>query len=414
MYKLILILLFTPSVTFGLTVAEVFPWALVLSLLFIRKYSIYFLVLFFIFSFSALITTYSISIYEPTLETDAIRSLGAYLNILFVTQLLLQFKDRVFAIILISRILFIFLVILGLAQYYHLPGLHEFVSALVPRGTGFALNESGRGVTLLASEPARAGVELVLIYLMYRLTIGNGLRINYLIDFFLLCFILLIIKSASAFIFYLGVLCILYFNIDFLRRHILLFSVLPILIIVSVFYIVKFDTGRASILLLDIYTLNDLSSIMYFIANESSNRVIALYSFFVSGFTHPFGYGVGSWPFSSILAFNETGLDHTDFRFFDVHGGGNIVPFRGPGVISNLLLDVGFFGFILISFVFIRWLKSNGSFSSTSKHALLIFIFKIFLFGSPGNPIVFIFLLSVFIYHSRIIQIRSYISYGKK
>ena len=54
--------------------------------------------------------------------------------------------------------------------------LGEIIKLIVPRGEGSLLQESGRGVTLLATEPARAGVELALIYLINRVIESDNSR----------------------------------------------------------------------------------------------------------------------------------------------------------------------------------------------------------------------------------------------
>ena len=139
------------------------------------------------------------------------------------------------------------------------------------------------------------------------------------------------------------------------------------------------------------------TSALFYIANESGNRLLAIYSFFVSGIKHPFGHGIGAWQYSSMLAVLESGLDYRDFRFFDVVGNGSLIPFRGPGVISNLMLDVGIFGTLVIISLFRTVMLKYRRFNEVSRLALWIFLFKVTLFGSPGNPIVFVFLIVVFL-----------------
>lgn len=330
-------------------------------------------------------------------ETDIIRSFAAYLNILLISQvLLLLSKNRIEFVCLISRRIFWGLLALGIIQTLGSDLLGSLIKLLVPRGEGSSLVESNRGVTLLATEPARAGIELTLIYLIYRLSKGMDTS-NIYTDLLVILFQALIIKSASSLAFTLGAFTIIYLNFKFDLVKALVTVLFAGILIYFVSSILPATGGRAGDLVLHIIE-NDLNTeVLFFVANESGNRLLALYSFFISGVTNPLGHGIGAWPVSSMLAIQESGLDYRDFRFFDVVAGGNLVPFRGPGVISNLFLDVGVIGTLVILFVFKHMLSKYRSFNEISIKAFWIFMFKILLFGSPGNPVVFIFFISVFL-----------------
>ena len=133
----------------------------------------------------------------------------------------------------------------------------------------------------------------------------------------MILFIALVIKSASAVGFALGAFAIMNF-----RSKVSLESALSIaLFTVSAFVFVAFvlpdlGGGRVGALVSVIGSMKLNSEMLFYIANESGNRLLALYSFFVSGFLNPFGFGVGSWPYSSMLALEQSGLDYQDFRFF--------------------------------------------------------------------------------------------------
>jgi hypothetical protein len=397
MYRALTLLLFFPSITFGLISAEVFPWGAIFAAFYMRYCSQPMLLVVGLLYLSAFFALFMSFLSGGVLETDVIRSIAAYLNVLLVSQtLLLLGKERAVELCMLSRKIFWGLIALGLVQTLGSDLLGNVIQLLVPRGEGSALVESNRGVTLLATEPARAGIELTLIYLIYRLTRVNS-RKDILVDLFVIVFQALIIKSASSVAFSAGAFAIMYFRV---RANILtslgtiLFASLLIFFVTTILPTMGGRTGDLVLYLSD----SEISGeALFYLANESGNRLLALYSFFLSGFNHPLGFGVGSWPYSSMIAVQESGLDYREFRFFDVRGNGNLIPFRGPGVVSNLLLDVGVLGVILLFVLFKQVMLKYGEFNHLSRKAFWIFFLKISLFGSPGNPIVFIFFITVFL-----------------
>ena len=90
--------------------------------------------------------------------------------------------------------------------------LGQIISFLIPRGSGEALSDSGRGVTLLATEPARAGAELSLIYFIVRSTIRKHLQI--ILDLIMLIYLAVILKSSTALGFF-GLSLIVYYVSNF-------------------------------------------------------------------------------------------------------------------------------------------------------------------------------------------------------
>jgi hypothetical protein len=397
LFKVFSLLLFFPSITFGLLTAEVFPWGVLFAAYYMRSVTKPMLLLLGLMFVSCFYTLAISFIDGATLKTDVIRSLAAYVNVILVSQtLLLLGKERAIEICLLSRKIFWGLVALGLVQTIGSDALGSFIQLLVPRGEGSALIESNRGVTLLATEPARAGIELTLIYLISRFTTAHNKK-AVLTDLFLIVFIALVIKSASAVAFATGAFAIMYFRVK--ADLLTLASTLIFTAILAYFSISVLPNmgGRAGDLIAYISDMELGGEVLFYLANESGNRLIALYSFFLSGLYHPLGYGIGSWPYSSMMALQSSGLDYRDFRFFDVIGNGNLIPFRGPGVISNLLLDVGFVGTAILFVLFRQVMVKYSKFNDFSKKAFWIFFFKISLFGSPGNPIVFIFFITVFL-----------------
>ncbi len=383
-------LLFLPSVTFGLLEAEIFPWALLISIFLVRKLNMMTLILCSILLISYAYTLLN-AVHLSEGSTDLLRSFAAYLNFIIIFDVLLQQSDnRILDLVSLNGYIFVGLVVLGLAQHFGLiEFLHPILSSLTPRASSSALSEiGGRGVTLLSSEPARAGVEITLMYVLVRIGFKHK-KITLLIDVLFLAFIFILVRSASGVAFSLITVAVLN------ARKILV--IFPFLVLISpvLFFFNELSipqTGRALILINSMLMMGSINEIIFFAANESGHRLIALYSFINSGFNNLVGHGLGLWRISSMQSVLDTGLNFKDFRYFWVHGGGELVPFRGPGVISNLMLDIGLVGtsiFVLWIFVLISKLKIMYFDKLT---ILAIFFIKIFLFGSLGTPLPWIVL----------------------
>ena len=96
---------------------------------------------------------------------ETIRSLAAYINFFSAYFLAKVLTEReIISSVRLNRFIFLSLITLGLLQIFNLiPWVNSFLEFLVPRASSGALIEENRGVTLISSEPARAGVELIFI-----------------------------------------------------------------------------------------------------------------------------------------------------------------------------------------------------------------------------------------------------------
>ncbi len=392
-------LLFFPSITFGLLTAEIFPWALLISLVFLKEINKYFLWIIMILALSSIFSLYQYSV--NNIPIDLMRSLAAYANIILISQYIISLNQKqTLQLILLAKYIFFFLLFMGALQFIGIGLIDDLIRFLVPRGSGYALIDSGRGVSLLSSEPARAGIELTLIYAIYRLTLLKSNTFHYF-DILILIFQIIVIKSSSSVFFTMIFVSLLYVN----WRGLLL---IPIFAFIFFYILISFEGSRASDLFLSIIDLgfDDISVLILFLVNESGNRLLGLYSFFLYGFQNPFGGGVGLWQTTSMDAVISTGFDISQIRFFEVNADGNLSSFRGPGVISNLMLDFGIIGTLAISWLFYKTIQIYMQLKVQKKIMrilLVIFLVKIFIFGSPGNPIPFImlFLVYKFIYHKK-------------
>ncbi len=314
--------------------------------------------------------------------SDAVRSLAAYLNFVlaFVTFMNLSERWQRRAIDVGCKTLGFF-VCLGIAQILGiLDTIDGLLSTLVPRATASALtNMGGRGVTLLSSEPSRAGVEVVYLYLLYRLIVRRR-RSLIVEDVGLLVFLAVVIKAAQPFAF--GVLAV---GMLFVRRWYHVAFVIFVMQLAPLVHLGNSDS-RIFVLLNSVKEMG-LSEALFFVANESGHRLISIYAFFIYGFLNPLGGGIGSWAVSSIEAIRVAGVNISEFRYFTVHGDGNIIGIRGSGVLSNMMLDGG----IILTAIFLYWLFGITKRYRTWDHVtwviMVTLLFKISFIGSIGEPI---------------------------
>ncbi|MEO9470556.1 hypothetical protein [Parasphingorhabdus sp.] len=378
-------LLYFPSITFGLLTAEIFPWALIYCLFYLRRLDNATLLFVGILSLSAFATGIYGNYFLESQETDVLRSFAAYLNIFLIFVCILNLDGKnLEAVVKAGKVSFFGLLIIGIMQNFALlQQVSDAISFLVPRATGSALTEMGdRGVTLLSSEPARAGIELTFLYLLFRL--GSQNQRGFVIwDLLLLAYILLIIKAASA-VFFCGLVIIL---ISVKKPTVWLLWLAGI---GGLFLLPTINIGgRFVILISSLEQFSTLDDLVFFLANEAGHRLLALYAFIVGGLMNPIGFGIGNWQEASVIALEASGLPYYEFRYFIIYNDGLAFPVRAPGVIPNLMLDIGVLGIL----VFAYWLYSQFSnrelVGSGQNRFIILFILlvKITLFGSLGNPV---------------------------
>lgn len=383
-------LVLVPSVTFNLIQAEVFPWALLYSMFFIRKVSFYF-ILFILF---LVINGLAFSLINSRIEAgEFFRSFIAYLNVLLIFDVLIRSNLKYINLwVKLFKFYFILLLLLGVLQASGvLKDLDDLFKFFIPRAYSYSLEfMGGRGVTLFTSEPARAGVELAFIYAVVRYVFIKKARL--LADILVFCFILLVIKSAISIIFFIIYLVIIY-------RLKFLIVIFPLAIsFVLIFQNIIFE-GRFGVLILEIISKVDVESVFQVISQNSGHRVLSIWLSYFFGFSNPFGGGVGNWEYSSVASVVSSGINTSEVRYFNVHGGGEAVPFRASGFISNLLYDAGIVGVLFVFLYLFKRVQGVGKLSVPIKEILGLFLIKILFFGSVGNPVSWVALAIVMRYY---------------
>lgn len=375
------VMLFFPSITFGIYSAEIFPWAFIISLLYIKSYNKYFLLLILVLFFSFLFTFSSLN--NSFIFFEGVRSLGAYYNSLFAFAFVICLNNlRIFKIIKISKFIFGLLLILGIIQFF---GIIQFLDPLfkfiIPSSSASVLLEINRGVNLLSIEPARAGNELIFLYILFRLVFIKRNKIIY--DILFACYLLIIIQSAMVILFY-SIFVLLYYRLKLLYPALILILILPF---------IKFDFiggGRAIDLFNELYLLENYDDIFFTLINTSGHRLISIYSSFLYGLTYPFGGGIGNWMISSVEALKMTGFDLSSLNYFKLFGNNFAVGIRSSGFVSNLILDIGWLGISFFIFYLYKSLKDYWNLNNESRTIILLFLTKIFFIGAVGHPLAWI------------------------
>lgn len=374
------IMLFFPSITFSLLSAEIFPWAIVYSILRIRKFSLSLMLLLMILLISSM---YVVLIKGNEHFPEALRSLSAYVNSILLFGVVLASQSRdINLLIRVSKYVAIGLVFLGIAQFLGLTSfLSPVIDFLMPRGSANMLGGQGaRGVSLLSSEPSRAAYELIFIYLIYRFTllkpayrIWGDLIISLVVFFF--------IRSAA------GAFLLVGFWLLFNRSKLLIVGL--IMLVYFSFLNVNLS-GRAFLVFSTLVDMSSLSEVYTYILNNSGFRLVSIVGALLFGIINPFGGGVGFWRISSVEAMSLTGVSPEAISYFLYSSGGTWSAVRPASYFGSLMLDVGIIGaaaFLVILLRLVRSYKTTSVHRSDLRNIVFFFFLYFFMTGAVGNPI---------------------------
>jgi len=380
LFYFLAVLVLLPSVTFGLLAAEVFPWALIFYFIYGRSID---RLLLLIASYMVLSALYVVFVHGSGVLTEVFRSFLAYLNALLIFNLIMtSSRYKVSLWVKVISFLFVMLIVWGVIQHTGILAQYDyFIKYIVPRGYTYSLSfMGGRGVTLMASEPARAGVELIFIYFVVRLTTcSNSYRL--FLDAIVLIFLALIIKSAISLLFFIVCLAIFY------RAKSLLVIGVSLFLFPFFVGILSPLNSRAITLIVDLYQNSDVGSLLYTLSNTGGHRLVSIYTSYLYGVINPFGGGLGNWQLSSIESLTLAGIDTSNIQYFKVHGDGGAVSFRSSGFVSNLMIDLGVVGLLVFFGFLYKQLKYHWKCDSENRSLIYIFVLKILFVGSVGNPV---------------------------
>ncbi len=356
--------------------AEIFPWALLYVIIHnikVVKYAISVLV---VLVFSSAYTVYLNYHNQEFSIIEIIRSDVAYLNSVLIFIFII--KLNYYGISRFNRIIvatFIFLTVLGLMQYSgYFNFLQPIFSFLVPRAQS---GDGGfRGITLLSSEPSRAGIEYLFLG-AYIYTLQKEKFLKNLIIALLSIYIIFFIKSLDGL-----VLLIVFFTLYFRSKFLLIIAPFSLIL----YLVSQTDlaaSNRALAFINDIFSLK-FWEVFDFITNISGFRISSIFSAFYYGINNLFGAGVGNWQNSSIEAHNLFGYDPTKLFYF-IENGGVFISLRPSSFLANSMLDFGLIGTVFFLFKLLQvsspFLK-RGNFNFFS-----LFLFSLFFVSSVGNPV---------------------------
>ncbi|RAJ17902.1 hypothetical protein [Olleya aquimaris] len=375
----IVALFFFPSITFGLLQAEVFPWGIILSTyIILRQKKINKFYILFLASLLFNVVVFSLYYFPDIKIPEVVRSLLAYINssICFVAFYQAS-KSSTLKTIKLVKVLFVFLIALGLFQYLGLLKIFDPVfKFLIPRASSEALARVRRGVTLLATEPARAGVSLVFLYVVVRTVFVKSKKI--ISDILFLFFLTIIIKSIMA----LGV----FFVFILITYRAKLIRFLAVGLIVMFLIDLSGGGGRSEQMIRKIKDQKSFGDATMVVVDLAGPRLISVYSSWLHTFSHPIGGGIGHWEKTSVDALLMTGIDFSEINYFKFKGNSKAIPTRSSGYVSNLVLDTGFFG-VFVFFVFLySILNKYWKIDTDAKNIIILFLFKIMFIGSVGPP----------------------------
>ena len=139
---------------------------------------------------------------------------------------------------------------------------------------------------------------------------------------------------------------------------------------------------------------------MPFLLNESGFRIISVWAAYVYGWTHPLGSGIGGWGPASLEAMDNIGVPATEIGFFASYSGGEFEGVRPTSFIADLFLETGWVGFIFFMFAYARFMFNKSFFNDIyARPVLIMFFFNLFVMGTIGDPLPFIFLAMAYRAH---------------
>ena len=396
--KILRPLIYLPNVTplKELFSSEIFPWAFVYSLR--RRLTLplgYLVFLVYMLISAAFILSQGVRLLVPA------RALFALLNATLIFFVIIKVDDQEFGSLKkVFTWVFGINVAVSLVQYFGMfPSfLTPIMRLFIDRFTD-APHGSGRGVAALFAEPSYASLSIhyYFAYLMFQYKVNQRSLLGYGAIIAMIIFDLFIIRSIT------GLVMIFVYFISLQRwkyiwRGAILFLALSLLVI----YLANQATEkpRAIEFMYDFIYNQEYQDPMPFLLNESGFRVISVWAAYAYGLVNPLGSGIGGWGTASLEAMDQIGVPATEIGFFASYSGGEFDGVRPTSFVADLFLEMGWVGFVLFIFAFAKYMFSKSLFNDVSSRPVLImFFFNLFVMGTIGDPLPFIFLALAFREH---------------
>lgn len=369
--------------------SEIFPWAFFYSLR--RSFTIplgYGLFLIYMLISAA----YILSKGEPILVPA--RALFALLNVTFIFFCILKIDDKEFAQ-LRKAFTWVFAVNVGLSliQYFGFfpsfltPVMRIFIDRFTDEPHGL-----GRGVAALFAEPSYASLSIhyYFAYFMMQYRIDQKSLLGYGAILLMILFDLFIIRSVTG----LVMIFVYYVSLQE-RKYILRGTVILIVVGLLVLYLAKQtdEPPRAVDFLYSVIYDQEYKDPLPFLLNESGFRVISVWAAYAYGLVNPLGSGIGGWGPASLIAMDAIGVPATEIGFFASYSGGDFDGVRPTSFVADIFLEMGWVGFVLFLIAFWRYMTNKTVFNNIfARPVLVMFYFNLFVMGTIGDPLPFIFL----------------------
>ena len=374
---------------------ETFPWALFFC--FHRKLVIdkLYIVLMLVFAASTAIT---IARYGQF--TNSIRSYLAFLNAsLIFYRIIGADKEEFLGLIKAILVIFILNYVVSILQYVDLfPEIvADVYKIFVPRFSAESEAGGGRGVYGLFAEPAYSAnfmhFMFAFIILWWRL---SPFEWKGTIAFSaMLLFDLVLNKSGTSIV----LLAILFMS--FLEwKHLWRTLVVGLVGLFLVAYASREmdDPPRAIQLVNNIFFTPETDDLFLTVLNESGFRLIGVMAGYLYGFVHIFGGGIGSWPVSSVVAMEMTGIESFEIYYYLEFNDGFYLGIRPTAFAAALFLEAGLAGFSIFSYVFFKNFIAIPYRQNPFWRAVLnLFLFYFFCLGIIGDPTPFIMIAMSFL-----------------
>lgn len=374
------LLIFTPSVTFGLVPSEIFPWLMIYTFLNFNKINInylywvvalvpWFLFGYFYFGFS-----------------ESFRSLFAVINAItfffLVNSLDMKEKEK---LINAAKFIFFLSIFFGVLQFFQISIISDIIKYFVPRSSSeISLLEgiSSRGVSGLSSEPARQALELCLILsmLLKVKAIKNPIFILAILGGYLL-FINRSVTGLGIFMFLILIFAVISLvKMIRERKYFKLISIAFLSSILGVFSFVQlgseFEKTRSGAIAFEILERQDQA--LQILIGYTGFRFSTVYASYTN--ISFLGYGLGS----SKTKMNEFIKADNDLYSLSYYGErSSEVRARPTSLVASLILEIGIIGFLATMLLIKNSFKSKYLYSPFNT---LCFFSLIFL-GAAGNPI---------------------------
>ena len=378
-------LLFFPSINFNLMTAEIFPWAMLYSLVKLRVAPLSWILFFSVILLSAL---FAWGMSQRLVFVEMVRSLAAYANplLLFLVAMHCSHEelDRLNRAV---RWAVAVMLLVALAQLSGVAANAEFViKALIARGEG-TLFGGGRGVTVLATEPSRAAIEFMFVYALLRMLASPPVPVRLFMDFCAVCFVLFGLRSVVG-VAFLGIFALLHYPI---------FSILGLVAIASVAAIVL--DNRFFVLVADLVASGSLDDAAILVFNQSGFRAISVIGSYLHALTAPLGAGVGNWEQSSVEAMRELGFGAREIAYFRTHTNGEFVGVRPASFGANVALDMGVVGLVSLIGALASYARRELVLDRELRVISAMFVFYVFFLGSVGDPVPWLVMALAYRWH---------------